>query len=229
MKEHAMFLLGPDQMFARVYDNDDVEPLMVYERDAPKSTHTSPTSLPDSLLLSLTPIFQIRHPILMFPSLFRAWNKAFGNVRTGDPMMVFALSLRRSRDLFDWYLNQTSDIHPQVIDADDIMNDRAAVRHICLQTGLDPDAVQYEWETREEPDPLKAIFLSTVYASNGILPGLAARGLELEVEKAKWKAEFGEEDGENLTKYVLDAMPDYEYLLSQRTYLGHTSVHQAQA
>lgn len=227
MKEHAMFLLGPDQIFARVYDNEKVEPLMLYERGAPNSAHTSPTSLPDSLLLSLTPIFQIRHPILMFPSMFRAWNKAFGTVHTGQPIMRFTLSLRRSRDLFDWYLNNGSEVRPQVIDADDIMNDRAAVRHVCVETGLDPDAVQYEWETREEPDPLRAIFLSTVYASKGIIPSLAARGLDLETEKIKWKVEFGDEDGENLAKFVLDAMPDYEYLLSHRTYLKQSNEDQA--
>jgi hypothetical protein len=35
-------------------------------------------------------------------------------------------------------------------------------------------------------------------------------------EKVKWLAEFGEEDGEIMAKYVHDAMPDYEYLLEQR-------------
>ena len=108
---------------------------------------------------------------------------------------------------------------PQVIDADDIIHDRAAVRHVCLQTGLDPDAVMYEWETREEKDPRKAAFLSTIYASKGIIPGLAAKGLDFETERAKWREEFGVEDGEDLARFVQEAMADYEYLLSRRTYL----------
>jgi hypothetical protein len=221
MKEHAMFLSAADRFSAQIYDADkNVEPLVVYERDAPKSPHTSPTSLPDSLLLSMKPIFQIRHPILMFPSMVRAENKAMGPIRPRELMLAATLTLRHSRSLFDWYLSQGGEVRPQVIDADDIIGNKAAVRHVCVETGLDPDAVQYEWETREEPDPLMAAFLSTINASKGIIPSLAARGLDFETEKAKWKAEFGDEDGEDLAKFVSDAMPDYEYLLSQRTYLG---------
>jgi hypothetical protein len=107
-----------------------------------------------------------------------------------------------------------------VLDADDIINDRAAVRHVCLMTGLDPDAVLYEWEEREEPDPRKAAFLSTINASKGIIPSLAAKGVDFETEKEKWKAEFGEEDGEDLAKAVLASMADYKYLLSKRTYIS---------
>jgi hypothetical protein len=214
-----MLLSGPDKFFAHVYPGDKVEPLVLYERNVPNSTQTSPTSIPDSLLLSMTPIFQIRHPILMFPSMVRAENKAMGSIRPREPMLAATLTLRHSRALYDWYLRQEDDLRPQVIDADDIINDRAAVRHVCVETGLDPDAVQYEWETREESDPLKAVFLSTINASKSIIPGLSAKGLDFETEKAKWKAEFGDEDGEDLAQFVHDAMPDYDYLLSRRTYI----------
>ena len=215
-----MFLLGPDKWFAHIYDGDKVEPLVVRERDSPESVCTNPTTLPDSLLLSMTPIFQIRHPILMFPSMVRAQQKTMGPLRPRQLIIGATLTLHHSRNLFDWYLRQGAEISPQVLDADDIINSRAAVRHVCVETGLDPDAVQYEWETRKEPDPLKAIFLSTIYSSKGIIPGLAAKGIDLETEKAKWKAEFGDEDGEDLANFVHDAMHDYDYLLSQRTYLG---------
>jgi hypothetical protein len=63
---------------------------------------------------------------------------------------------------------------------------------------------------------MKAPFLSTIYSSKGIKPGLEARCLDIEAEKKKWIAEFGEQDGEILAKYVYDAMPDYEYLLEKR-------------
>lgn len=218
-----MLLSGPDKFFARVYGGDDEVPLRLYERDAPNSTHTNPTSIPDSLLLSMRPIFQIRHPILMFPSMVRAEQKAMGHVRPRQPILSVTMTLRPSRDLYEWYLSQGANLQPQVIDADDIINDKAAVRHVCMQTGLDPEAVAYEWEVREEADPMKAAFLSTIYASKGIIPSLSARGLDFETEKAKWKAEFGEEDGEDLANFVLDAMPDYEYLLSQRAYVGQHS------
>lgn len=219
LKEHAMLLSGPDKFFARVYSDDRVEPLSLFEREAPNSTHTNPTSVPDSLLLSMRPVFQIRHPILMFPSMVRAEQKAMGRIRPRQPMLATMLTLRPSRALHDWYVSQGAGLQPQVIDADDIINDKDAVRHVCTKMGLDPEAVIYEWDTREETDPMKAVFLSTICASRGIIPSLAARGLEFEAEKAKWKAEFGDEDGEDLAKFVLDAMPDYNYLLSQRTYV----------
>jgi hypothetical protein len=90
------------------------------------------------------------------------------------------------------------------------------VRQLCREIEFDPDAVQYEWEAREETDPAKAAFLSTIAASTGIKPGLEARCLDIEAEKAKWVEEFGEVDAADLAKAVEAAMPDYEYLLSHR-------------
>ena len=97
------------------------------------------------------------------------------------------------------------------------MNDRDAVRKLCIQTGLNPDAVRYEWEERTLDDPLMARFLSTLSASKGILPGLGSKGLDLEVEKEKWEKEFGGEDSEDLASFVRDAIGDYEYLVARKT------------
>jgi hypothetical protein len=165
----------------------------------------------------MQPIFLIRHPILMFPSLFRALSHPFAGLHPRDVRMRSILTLRHSRALYDWYLEHEDELEPKIIDADDVMNNPAAVRQLCIETGFDPDAVQYEWEVRHHENPLKARFLSTLYNSTGIVPGLDARGLDFETEKAKWKAELGDEDGEDLAKLVSDAMPDYEYLLSHRT------------
>ncbi|KAI8935781.1 hypothetical protein NX059_007301 [Plenodomus lindquistii] len=215
IKEHAFFM-GPNQMLESVYgESNAMPPIVLHARNEAESDHTNPSSLPDSILLSLQPIFQIRHPILMFPSMLRSQIKL--NLAEGvDRRMAATMSLRFPRDLYDWYLTQGEDTSPKIIDADDIMSDKAAVRQLCLETGLDPDSVQYEWAAREEQDPLKKVMLDKISTSTGILPGLEARGLDLETEKAKWKAEFGNEDGELMAKYVRDAMPDYEYLHSQR-------------
>lgn len=219
IKEHAILLQEPRKLFERSHGEDQIEGLEFFERDAPKSARTNPTLLPDSILLSVQPIFQIRHPILMFPSMLRAQLKAMGPTTRPRTVMVAAtLTLSYSRELFDWYDQQEDAMRPKVVDADDIMKDKAAVRQLCLETGLDPDAVIYEWGTREETDHKKGIFLSTINASKGIIPSLAAKGLDLETEKEKWKTEFGDEDGEDLAKFVADAMPDYNYLLSRRTY-----------
>jgi len=182
-----------------------------------KATHTNPTCLPDEFLLDLQPIFQIRHPGLMFPSMVRTDQKAMPGVKPSDLKVTAMLSLRVSRALYDWYDNNTKATKPRIIDADDIMNSPEAVRELCLQTGLDPDAVQYKWETWEEADPMKATFLATIRTSNGILPGMDSQKLDIEEERTKWKAEFGEEEGEYLARKVYAAMPDYEYLLARRT------------
>lgn len=172
--------------------------------------------LPDDFLLAMQPVFQIRHPVLMFPSLLRTQRKAKFECHPSDPMYVAMLSLRGSRTLYDWYATHPTALSPKVIDADDIMNNKAAVRQLCVDIDFDPDAVQYEWEERKEEDPMRAAFLSTLIASKGIKPGLEARSCDIEAEKVKWIDEFGEQDGEDLAKAVYDALPDYEYLLERR-------------
>jgi hypothetical protein len=166
----------------------------------------------------MQPIFQIRHPALMFPSMVRAQASIMSDTSTRHPRVYSTLTLRHSRALFDWYLkNASSERKPRVIDADDIMSHPSAVRQLCTQTGLDPDAVQYEWDEVHEEDPLMARFKSTINASKGIIKGMDARSLDIEAEKTKWTAEWGEEEAENLAKYVKDAMSDYNYLLAHRT------------
>jgi len=212
-------LTSPDELFAygfgEEYDSKAALKLG-REGESKATTHNNPTFLPDEFLLAMQPVFQIRHPVLMFPSLVRAQSKVLPNSHPSVPRLVVTLTLRGSRALFDWYLNHPSALAPKVIDADDIMNDREAVRQLCREIDFDPDAVQYEWESREEKDPQKAVFLSTIAASTGIKPGLEARGVDFEAEKAKWVEEFGEKDAADLTKAVEAAMPDYEYLLSHR-------------
>jgi len=118
--------------------------------------------------------------------------------------------------VYGWYLQQGEDIRPRIIEADDIMSNKDVVHQLCIETGLDRDSIQYEWKIREEADPLKKKMMERITASTCIVPGLEARGLDIETEKSKWKAEFGEKDSERLAKYVMDVMPDYLYLHSRR-------------
>ncbi|OAL00809.1 hypothetical protein IQ06DRAFT_316839 [Phaeosphaeriaceae sp. SRC1lsM3a] len=216
IKEHTLFLLGPDKWFSTFYQDDTLEPLQLHDRENPRSPHTNPTNLPDSFLLSMQPIFQIRHPALMFPSMLRVQSKSFEGRNINEPSLYSTFTLSPSRMLFDWYLINASHWKPKVIDADDIMDDPNVVRQLCIETQLDPDAVQYEWEERHEENPIFARFLSTINASKGVVKGLDSRTLDLAAEKAKWMQEFGNEDGEKMAQFVDDAMPDYEYMLSQR-------------
>ncbi|KAF5853882.1 hypothetical protein GGP41_006660 [Bipolaris sorokiniana] len=226
MKEHAVFLSAADKLLGRIYNNDNVAPLVVHERGvAPnKSSHTNPTSLPDSFLLKFQPIFQIRHPVLMFPSLVRAQMDVKVAGRPCDSICQVMLQLRDSRTLYDWYAAKTANtgIIPRVIDADDVMNDAASMRKLCLETGLNPDAIVYEWEERVVEDPMQARFLSTLAKSKGILKGLDAKGKSVEGEMEKWAKEFGREDAEELARLVERAMGDYEYLYGKRTVAEET-------
>ncbi|XP_014560311.1 hypothetical protein COCVIDRAFT_89507 [Bipolaris victoriae FI3] len=226
MKEHAVFLSAGDKLIGRVYKDDNVAPLVLHERGvAPsKSSHTNPTSLPDSFLLKFQPIFQIRHPVLMFPSLVRAQMDVKVAGRPRDPICQVMLQLRDSRSLYDWYAAQTvnTGITPRVIDADDVMSDAASMRKLCLETGLDPDSIVYQWEERVVEDPMQARFLSTLAKSKGIVKGLDAKGKSVEGEMEKWVEEFGREDAEELARLVEKAMGDYEYLHGKRTVAGET-------
>lgn len=218
-KEHCLLLQGPDQLVASAFPEDaaTVDRLVVgAEQFGAHTARTNPTCLPDDFLLDLQPIFQIRHPALMFPSMVRAQAKGMPGTTVSTKRVTAMLTLRMSRSLYDWYDGNMKATAPKVIDADDIMNSPATVRQLCTETGLDPDAVQYEWETREEKDPLKAVFLSTLGKSTSIVPGLTSSGLDLDKEKTKWKAEFGNEEGEHLARLVDAAMPDYRYLLERR-------------
>lgn len=216
IKEHSIFLQSPEQIVSFLFGNDDAEPLRLQLRDEPTSTHTNPSSVPDRFLLSMQPVFQIRHPALAFPSMMRAQSDVLENTSTRNPRTWSSMEFKHSRALYDWYCENAGKMQPRIIDADDIMNDPATVRQLCIDTGLDPDAIQYEWEVRHMDHPVHSRMLSTIYASKGIVKGKDARGLDIEEEKVKWKAEWGDEEGENMAKIVYGAMPDYEYLLSRR-------------
>jgi len=217
IKEHTIFLHSPEQLVASVLGGDNVQPLGVQLRDGKESPHTNPSSLPDRFLLSMQPVFQIRHPALAFPSMMRAQRDVMETSTMQNPRTWSVMNMKHSRAMYDWYAANAVEMKPRVIDADDIMTDPEAVRQLCIETGLDPDAIQYEWEERTMDHPVHKRMLSTIYASKGIVKGLDARNLDIETEMVKWKAEFGDEDAEGLAKYVYAAMLDYEYLLSRRT------------
>jgi len=165
----------------------------------------------------MQPIFQIRHPALAFPSRIRAYMDVLEDAGTHNPRTRASMNFKHSRAMYDWYTQNAGTMRPRVIDADDIMNDPAAVRQLCVETGLDPNAIQLRWDVQHSDGLLRSRMLSTINASTGIVKGLDARNLDIEAEKIKWKAEFGDEDGGKLAEIVHDAMPDYEYLLSKRT------------
>jgi len=155
----------------------------------------------------------------MFPSMLRAQKDSFPDTKPRTLYTCTTYTLKYTRALYTWYASQssTSGIIPRIIDADDIMNNAPAVRELCLQTGLDPDSVQYSWEEKKiEDNPLMARFLSTINASKGIKKGYEAKGLTLESERKKWAEEWNEEFARDLEDFVSRAMDDYEFLWERR-------------
>lgn len=218
VKEHAVLMYGPEYLFQKAHGKDGSPKFTVKSKDNQKPQPTNPTCVPDDLLLSMQPIFQIRHPALMFPSMARAERDTGAASGPMDPRVHVFCGLQFSRDLYQWYLDQPNAPTPLIISADDIMNKPEVVRKLCVDSGLDPDALQYEWETREAPPGAEQIkrFASTIYASKGILPGYTSDNIDMEKKKAGWREEFGEEAGDFLAEKVQGAMPDYEWLMERR-------------
>lgn len=108
-------------------------------------------------------------------------------------------------------------VEPLILDADDLIYNRAALVKFCRRTGLDPARTKYSWPTTEVVITYKQedVFVDTLAASETILPGKCSAGPDLEAESKKWLSEFGEQEGELLIKWVRNAMPDYTYLREQ--------------
>ncbi|KAE8331389.1 hypothetical protein BDV39DRAFT_189802 [Aspergillus sergii] len=170
------------------------------------------TLLPDEFLLTWFPTFLVRHPALAFPS-----------------ELASVMTLRWTRQLFDWYVNIWNQLSaknitrpkPIVLDADDILANPQIVVRFCDLVGLDSTKLCFSWEPLRsdelrQTDPLKQKMNATLLASSGIMQDKSAQNLNLDCEMEKWKAEFGETEALKLTKWVDNAIPDYEYLRSHR-------------
>jgi len=156
--------------------------------------------------------------------MLRTREKAGVPTHPTSKMSKAQMTLRPTRELYEWYLNHEGALSPKVIDADDIMNSPEVVHQLCLETGLDPDAVIYEWETFEPQDRLKKAFLATLGSSRGVLPGFDSKHLDMEKERAKWVADWGEEYARDLKMMIDDSMEDYEVSLLGACSLRYGSV-----
>ena len=87
--------------------------------------------------------------------------------------------------------------------------------------GLDPDKLQFEWEKapKEVTDshpPIVQYMLGSLNSSNKVDLGKVAGDVNIDIEAAKWREEFGEIAGDRLETHVRAAMGDYEYMRSKR-------------
>ncbi|WPH04385.1 Hypothetical protein R9X50_00727600 [Acrodontium crateriforme] len=215
-KEHITLQIDPKEVFRQQYPTPGCNtvgsagPSYVTKTPgaAQPEKHTTPFVFPDSFYLKFKPIFTIRHPALMYPSLARAMRKGMGV--DGEPGSTAQMTLSWSRFMYEWYTEHK--ITPVLIDADDTMNSPEAVRELCRLSGLDPDALIFSWETRTAANKQVHAFASTIYNSTGIVKGKDSTGLDLEAEKKKWLVEFGEAWGKDIGRKVDASMEDYLWL-----------------
>ena len=108
-----------------------------------------------------------------------------------------------------------------MLDADDMMTSPELMSKYARLAGLDPDKLRFSWEkaSQEELSNMSAMarmMLSSLSASDSVNLDKVAGNLDIAKEAAKWRVEFGDEDGSKLESWVHAAMPDYEHMRSKR-------------
>lgn len=195
------------------------------------------TLYPDDFLLTLAPMFLVRHPALAFESFYRNWTElqstVGGEAEVQKNIMESLVSIRPVRNLYDFYKRhfeaEGDSMWPVVIDANDIIQNPEVLKEYCETIGLEPSRIVSEWEAYDVPghedffmsEAMKQM-LTTVAGSNGIVKDKAPTDINIDIEAKVWRNKYGEEAGETIERWVRDAMPDYEYLRSRRSRLGTT-------
>lgn len=176
--------------------------------------------IPEKLLLNpgTLPLFTIRHPVLCVPSTI----KSIRDTKTGGasvPAYKIGTNLSFARQLYDWYMSKG--IEPIVVDADDYMTSEHFCRGLAKRLGLNPEQVAVTWEpTPEEQQdqmhPVLRAIQKTLIDSKGLVPGRAAKNIDLKEEEARWKDDFPQEEVDLMHELVQRMSPDYEYLKERR-------------
>ncbi|KAI8649023.1 hypothetical protein NCS55_01475700 [Fusarium keratoplasticum] len=220
-KEHALLLNHPffESEFAHGKGT------MIGEPTALGSGTRSPlnkTVLSDELLQTFKPTFLIRHPALSLASMYRAARSDVLGRTDKEPSIIERSSIW-NRTLFDFYEAEhgSGGERPLVLDADDMMTSPELMSKYARLAGLDPDKLRFSWEkaSQEELSNMSAMarmMLSSLSASDSVNLDKVAGNLDIAKEAAKWRVEFGDEDGSKLESWVRAAMPDYEYMRSKR-------------
>ncbi|KAK4040451.1 hypothetical protein C8A01DRAFT_35591 [Parachaetomium inaequale] len=232
VKEHAIMLNDPYFEAEYTYGAAAVagrhpDPLIARGVDTPTRSALNLTSLPDEFLKTWSPTFLIRHPAMMFPSLYRTCLAEIvvngRQPRPGKEPLPAETTMRWHKTLYDFYRAHfgADSAWPVVLDADDIMTQPALVAKYAGLAGLDPAKLVFEWD-RVPEDKLKQmtqdqqVMLGSILASSKVDVSKVAGDIDIAAEAVKWRAEFGEEGGANLERWVREAMPDYLAMHSRR-------------
>ncbi|KAB8260472.1 hypothetical protein BDV32DRAFT_47661 [Aspergillus pseudonomiae] len=253
-KEHAFWLCNPTA-FSRMIHGTNGSYDSLFHVQVPATYGASQTFspnnetvFPDEYLRTWRLAFIIRHPALVFPSLYRAMMKmvAVGVLQKEELPGVLEtnMSLKWTRMLYNYGMeNNDSDSQPLLLDAHDVIHNPDVIARFCELAGLDSNKLKFEWEKKADANgapnngsPVEqrdstgqdvrfhsqkahAIMLSSLAGSSGVLKDKAPVTLDVATEALKWREEFGEDTSLLLEKAVLAAMPDYEFLKARRVQL----------
>ncbi|EEB91149.1 hypothetical protein MPER_10538 [Moniliophthora perniciosa FA553] len=188
--------------------NPDVE-------DAP-TLPENPTFLPTRLLLTLTPMFIIRHPASVAPSFLRAVTAGTGMTIDSEEFAT-CCSYKNQMNIFEFYKSQG--IEPIVVDGERLVNDtRGVMKKLCERVGLDEGGLKYEWDAKQAPGAAVSksqdAFAGTLMKSTGIIKDRASqKPIDIDEKVKKWEEEWDTETAKVMERHVRSGMEDYGYLL----------------
>ena len=169
--------------------------------------------MPSDLLLrpGTVPILTIRDPRLAVPSAYRVLKSMGLPHGSGRPNFLISTATIWQKMLYEFF--EANDIHPLVIDADDIMTDRGFVEKLCQELELDPNQCIFQWEARPKESMHPLLYASQQYLmdSTAVDPGRAKVNLDLDAEESRWEKEFGDDVG-LVREAVARSMSDYSWL-----------------
>ncbi|KAL0577223.1 hypothetical protein V5O48_004764 [Marasmius crinis-equi] len=218
--DHAMMLTSPTIPRTNMPEKPKIEdPKLDGDRNPTTEVPIpNPTFLPDRFLLTLTPIFTIRHPALVLPSYLKAVSAEASPVESafGEEFPT-AVSYKNQIQIFDFYKALNGGEAPVVVDGERLVkNTQAVMKSVCEKLGLDEKNVKYEWESKDVPKFPKTIeaFTGKAKRSTGVIQdGMYDKPVDIDEHAKKWKEEWGEDVAKRMEELVRGAMKDYEYLL----------------
>lgn len=225
VKEHAALLNHPFIESAWLYgQGSSREPTPLVPRGAASSTRSTlnKTCLSDEFLATWKPTFLIRHPAMIYTSMFRIFRLEGWERKRDSPARDLARHWQRA--LYDFYDKEIYDKDsdwPIILDADDIMIYPELLAKYARIVGFNEEKLIFSWDkaTEEEVNrlpPQSQVAVSYLNASNKVDLNKVAGDIDIAQEAAKWREEFGEEDGAEIERLVQACMPDYEYMRSKR-------------
>lgn len=159
IKDHALYSIQPEIVLSSLRSDNSVEEML--------AVYANPTLIDDALLETFTPIFLIRHPILVVSSYYEVNLQSIG-ADVQDEQFVWMTSVRWVRMLFDFYRNRGYG-QPIVVDAEDVVHRSVDVTNaICNRFGLDPDGVSLQWEAEPLTDKPGEFFKKRLRGSRGV-------------------------------------------------------------